>query len=87
MSDENKSNDDGRDDRKNGDFKSRPSPWVIWIVIIGLITALVSFQRVDTKVETLTYTKFVNAVDAGLIEQGVINYSPQSSDLRVIEGK
>lgn len=88
MSDENKFSDDGKNDRKNGEFRSRPSPWVIWIAIIGFIVLLITFrERVDTKVKTLTYTQFVTAVDANQIVEGVINYSPQSSDLRLIEGK
>ncbi|MBI3192743.1 MAG: hypothetical protein HYZ36_08765, partial [Pedosphaera parvula] len=68
MSDENKLNDDDRNDRKNGDFRSRPSPWVIWIAIIGFIVLLITFrEHADTKVKTLTYNQFVTAVESNLV--------------------
>ncbi len=86
MADNNKPNDGDRDD-KDGEFKSPARPWIIWLAIAATIPLLLILkEKTEIKRPTLTYTEFIQKVETGQIESGVINFNPQSSDLREIHG-
>jgi cell division protease FtsH len=75
-------------DEKRGEFKARPNQLLIWVAIIAFITLLITFrERADTRIHTFKHVEFVQAVEEDRISEAVINYSPQSEDLRTIEGK
>ena len=80
--------DDERDDKKAGEFKVPSRTLIVWICILGIITALMMLQkRTDTKIEKLTYRELSEKVDKDLISAGIIYYNPQSPYLRKITGK
>ena len=86
MSDDNRSNDNGK--YKNGDPKVPPRTWLLWIAIIGAVPLLVVLRdRVDSRFTTLQPSKFFELVDNKKIISGVINFNPQASELREIRGK
>jgi cell division protease FtsH len=89
MSDDNKFNDDDRNSRKGGDFKSLPPrTWVVWIAILGGIILLMVFKdRMDPPGDVINQYRFQQLVESNMIAQATINYSPQSPDLRDITGK
>ena len=77
MSDENKINND--DKGKNGEFRVPPKTWIVWIVIIGVILALVLFKNnMAPQVDTIKPSAFLSMVDSNLIDSAILNYSPQS---------
>jgi cell division protease FtsH len=88
MSESNR-NENGKNDRNEGDFKSPPRPWLIWLAIFCMIPLLVVFkEKVDIKQKSLTRTEFLALVESNKIVSGIIHYaSPQSSELREITGK
>ena len=79
---------DTRRDSKGGD-SMMPRAWVVWIAILGLILVIALVRdKTQPKVAPLTHLQFVQLVESNLIVQGsIINYNPQSPDLREISGK
>jgi cell division protease FtsH len=87
MADDDKRIDPDNDERR-GEFRYRSNPWIIWLAIVAfIVTAIFLRDRVDTKIKVFQHTEFVQAFEAGQIIEAKINYSPQSADLRLIEGK
>src|SRR5947208_2170743 len=83
-----RNNDNGRNDKKGTEIRVPPRTWLIWIGIIALIPLVWKFHsQVETKYRAPTYTEFVGLVTNNLIVKGVINYDPQSPDVREIVGK
>src|SRR5450756_858245 len=78
---------DTRRDSKGGD-SMMPRAWVVWIAILGLILVIALVRdKTQPKVAPLTHLQFVQLVESNLIVQGsIINYNPQSPDLREISG-
>ncbi|MEK7685187.1 MAG: ATP-dependent zinc metalloprotease FtsH [Verrucomicrobiota bacterium] len=88
MSDENQSNGNGRNDRKNGDGKVPPRNWLLWIAIIGAIPLLMFFKtKTETVQTTLSRHELIQLMDSNLVVSGTIHYNPQSSVLHEITGK
>ena len=85
---EDKHSDNGKNEKKGGEIRVPPRTWLLWIGIIALIPLLWKFREgVETKYKTPDYPEFVGWVTNNLITKGVINYNPQSDDLREITGK
>jgi cell division protease FtsH len=85
---EDKNSDNGKHEKKGGEIKVPPRTWLLWIGIIALIPLLWKFHdRVETKYKVPSYPEFVGWVTNDQIVEGVINYDPQSEDLRQITGK
>jgi cell division protease FtsH len=84
----NEDNNDSRRDAKGGE-SMMPRAWVVWIAILGLILVIALLRdKTQTKVAPLTHLQFVQLVDSNLIVKGaIVNYNPQSPDLREISGK
>ncbi len=84
----NEDKNDTRRDSKGGD-SMMPRAWVVWIAILGLILVIALVRdKTQPKVAPLTHLQFVQLVESNLIVQGsIINYNPQSPDLREISGK
>ena len=65
-----------------------PRTLLIWIAIMALIPLLWKFrEKVDTRYRKLNHVEFVQLVESNLVIKGVINYNPQSEQLREITGK
>jgi cell division protease FtsH len=87
MSDD-RNNDSGKNEKKGSEIRVPPRTWLLWIGIIALIPLLWKFHdRVETKYKVPSYPEFEGLVTNNLISKGVINYNPQSDDLREITGK
>src|SRR5439155_23801845 len=83
-----KHNDNGRNDRKSTDIRVPPRTWLLWIGIIALVPLLWKLHnQVETKYRVPSYPEFVQLVESNLVVEGVINYDPQSPDVREIVGK
>ena len=89
MSDDNRySSDDDKNPKRGGEFRVPPRTWLIWILILGGIIMLMLFkERMDFPGEKLTQFRFQQLVEANLVAEARINYSPQNPFLNVIEGK
>jgi cell division protease FtsH len=88
MSDDNKSSGDDKNPRKAGEFRVPPRTYVVWIGIIGVIVLLMLFKdRMEPPGDLLSQPRFQQIVESNQLVQAVINYNPQSSDLREITGK
>ncbi len=73
--------------RRAGEFRVPPRTWMVWIAIFGGIVLLMFFRdRMNTQGEVLTQKEFFRLFEAGAIEEGTINYSPQSAFLTEIVG-
>src|ERR1044072_1988520 len=78
MSDENKINNNDNSG-KNGDFRVPPKTWIVWIVIIGVILALVLFKNQMTQPPgPIRPAEFLTMVASNRLESATLNYSPQS---------
>jgi len=88
MSDDNRhSSDEDKNPKRGGEFRVPPRTWLIWILIFGGIIMLMLFkERMDPQGDKLSQFRFQELVDANLIAEARINYSPQNQ-LNVIEGK
>jgi cell division protease FtsH len=61
---------------------------VVWIAIVGVIVLLMLFKdRMEPPGDVLNQPGFQRVVESNQIVQAVINYNPQSSDLREVTGK
>ena len=88
MADDNKHSGDDKNPRKAGEFKVPPRTWVVWIAIFGVIVLLMLFKdRMEPPGELLSQPRFQQLVESNQIVQAIINYNPQSSDLREVTGK
>ena len=88
MSDDNKSRDDDRNGKKNGDFKVPPRTYIIWIAILGAIPLLMLFRNnASSPGDILTQSQFFQKVDSNLVTKGLIIYDPQSPFLHEVRGK
>ena len=86
MADEN-NNDNGRNEKKNGEVKVPPRTWLLWLAILSLIPLLVFFKdRSDTKLAPLSHKEFLQLFENNQITDATIRYDPQSP-LREITGK
>jgi len=87
MADEHKVNDDDKNPKKGGEFRVPPKTWIVWIAILGAITALVVMRdRFEYQGELLTQYEFQKKVDSDLIQQATINYSAPAQTLTEISG-
>jgi cell division protease FtsH len=88
MSDDNKHSGDDKNPKKAGEFRVPPRTWVVWIAIFGVIILLMLFKdRMEPPGELLSQPRFQQLVESNQLVQAVINYNPQSSDLREVTGK
>ncbi|PYL00369.1 MAG: cell division protein FtsH, partial [Verrucomicrobia bacterium] len=83
-----KHNDNGKKDKKGAEIRVPPRTWLLWIGIIALIPLVWRLHsQTETKYRVLSYPDFVQLVESNLVTEGVINYDPQSPDVREIVGK
>src|SRR5881397_542786 len=83
-----RNNDNGRNDKKGAEIRVPPRTWLLWIGIIALIPLVWKFHnQVETKFRQPSFVEFMSLVTNNLIVKGVINYNPQSPDLREVTGK
>src|SRR5437773_2884964 len=83
-----KHNDNGKNDKKGAEIRVPPRTWLLWIGIIALIPLVWRLHsQTETKYRVLSYPDFVQLVESNLVTEGVINYDPQSPDVREIVGK
>jgi len=88
MPDDNKYSSDDKNPRKSGEFRVPPRTWLVWIAIFGVIVLLMLFKdRMEPPGELLSQARFQQVVESNQVVQAVINYNPQSSDLREVTGK
>jgi cell division protease FtsH len=87
MADDN--NQNPRNDRKSSDPKIISRGVLLWILIFALIgVAFVLRDKVESKQRLpILHRKFVQLVESNSVVEGVINYNPQSPDLKEITGK
>ncbi len=87
MADDNKVTGDDKNTKKGGEFRVPPKTWIVWIAILGAITALVLFKdRLEYQGEILSQYEFQKKVDLNLIAQATINYSAPAQTLTEIMG-
>lgn len=86
MSDDNKN--ELRNEKRNSDGKMPPRGWILLIAALGLIPLMMLLRdHAESRQKPITHQEFVGYVKNGQIIEGVINYNPQSPDLKEITGK
>src|SRR5215471_19272701 len=61
--------------------------WLTWLVIIGaLIALLITRQRLQPDVETISQSRFMELLDSGRIVRATVFYNPQNNLLSEIKG-
>jgi cell division protease FtsH len=84
--------DNLNDRNRNGgerptDSKLSPRTWLLWIVILGLIPAFMVLNATARRsYRTITSSQMWDLVNSNLVENAVINSSPQSQSLKEIKG-
>jgi cell division protease FtsH len=86
MSDDNKN--ETRNEKRNSDGKIPPRGWILLIAALGLIPLMMVLRdHTESRQKPITHQEFVNLVKNGQVTEGIINYNPQSPDLKEITGK
>jgi cell division protease FtsH len=82
MAEENK-----KDPKKGGEFRVPPRTWILWIAIIGAVPLLLLFKKesIESK-EVLSEPRFMELLQSGAIEKGIIWIDPQWGASREISG-
>jgi cell division protease FtsH len=88
MANDNKSNDGGKNDKKNGDVKVPARGWILLMAVIAFIPLLMMVRnQAETKFHPLRPNEFLQKVDANQITSGTITFNPQSPQVQEITGK
>jgi cell division protease FtsH len=86
MSDDNKK--ELRNEKRNSDGKIPPRGWILLIAALGLIPLMMVLRdHAESRQKPITHQEFVSLVKNGQVTEGIINYNPQSPDLKEITGK
>jgi cell division protease FtsH len=87
MANENKPNDGGKNDKKNGEVKVPARGWILLMVVIAFIPLLMVVRNQgEGKFKALSPREFLQKVDSNSIVSATITYNPQSP-LQEITGK
>ncbi|MEO8425672.1 MAG: ATP-dependent zinc metalloprotease FtsH [Verrucomicrobiota bacterium] len=88
MANDNKSNDGGKNEKKNGEIKVPARGWILLMAVIAFIPLLMMVRnQSETKYRPLHPNEFLQKVDANQIVSGTIMFNPQSPQVQEITGK
>jgi cell division protease FtsH len=88
MANDNKSNDGGKNDKKNGEVKVPARGWILLMAVIAFIPLLMMVRnQAETKYHPLRPYEFLQKVDTNQIAAGTITFNPQSPQVQEITGK
>jgi len=80
-------NENGRNERKDGEVRVPPRTWLLWVLILVLIPTLVFFKnQTEARFRVLGHLEFLHLVEGNKVLEATIHYNPQSP-LREITGK
>src|SRR5438094_7014642 len=88
MANDKKSNDGGKNDKKNGEVKVPARGWILLMAVIAFIPLLMMVRnQAETKYHSLKPNEFLQKVDDNQILAGTITFNPQSPQVQEITGK
>ncbi|MCX8108171.1 MAG: ATP-dependent zinc metalloprotease FtsH, partial [Verrucomicrobiae bacterium] len=79
------SNNERRNERRNGEMKVPPRAWVLWLAILSLVPLLMFYRsNNEARYRVLNHLEFLNLVESNLITEATIYYNPQSLRREII---